>query len=461
MRRPAKAVLFAAGALTCIALGLVACYLLYPLLLLGSAYKSKVVCSAVFVSKRPIPSVLAEDAGAGDLRRLQVFRTEIDEKTGAVTSSLFGLARRTAVYREGAGATLALGISPDDLRAELPVVAPPAAPDPARLWPLGERVDTRILPAGIDRERLEQTVASAFAEPDPAQLRRTRAVVVVYDGRIVAEQYAAGFTEKTPLAGWSMTKSIANALAGILVRRNQLSLDTRELLPEWRTPGDPRAEISLGDLLRMSSGLAFEENYTDPRADATTMLFRVGDAPGYAAAKPLVAAPGERWSYSSGTTNIISRIIRETLHDDRIYHTFPYFDLFRRIGMHSAVMERDASGNFVASSFMFATARDWARIGLLYGNDGMWNHERILPEGWVEYSRTPAPAAPPHEYGAHFWLKSADGPLDNLQMSGHEGQFVTIIPEKKLIVVRLGLTLDESLWDQDQFVEEILSTLPD
>jgi CubicO group peptidase (beta-lactamase class C family) len=316
--------------------------------------------------------------------------------------------------------------------------------------------------------KIETLVASAFDEPNSEKLLRTRAVVVVHHGRIIAEHYAPGFTERTPLSGWSMTKSVTNALIGILIGQGKLARDNDNLLPLWSQQGDSRADITLDHLLHMSSGLEFKEVYRQDN-DVTAMIFRSDDASGYAANKPLNHPPGSHYEYSSGTTNILCRVIRETIADDASYHAFPYKELFHPIGALSAIIERDAKGTFVGSSFMYASARDWARLGLLYANDGIWTGGRsILPDGWVDYSRTLAPAATEateKRHGAHFWLGFEDPaklpklPEGIFHMSGHEGQFVTIIPEENLVVVRLGLTLHPGAWKQEEFVAKILGAL--
>ncbi len=280
-------------------------------------------------------------------------------------------------------------------------------------------------------------------------------------------RYADGFTKDTPLPGWSMAKSVVNALAGVLVKEGKLSLSDPAAIPEWRGSSDPRREITLDQLLRMSSGLEFHENYRDPLADAMRMLFGAADAGAYAAAKPLEAQPGTRWSYSSGTTNIITSAMRRTVGDPD-YLEFPRRALFERLGMASAVMETDAGGTFVGSSFMYATARDWARFGLLYLRDGVWSGERILPEGWVAYTRTPAPSAAEKQYGAHFWLRLSSGyrcadegplPADAFHAVGFDGQFITIVPSRELVLVRLGLTRYPCAWDQQRFVHLVLAAL--
>lgn len=235
----------------------------------------------------------------------------------------------------------------------------------------------RAKPPEINQKQLKVALDSVFR---PQQ--HTRAVVVVYRGQIVAERYAPGFDSRMPLPGWSMTKSVTNALVGILVKEGKLSLLDKNLMPQWNHRGDRRRQITLDGMLRMSSGLRFNEDEGNPLGD----LFGQADAAVYAANQPLEAAPNTKWQYSSGTTNIISGIIRNAIGSDTDYLGFPRRALFDRLGMKSAVIEPDASGTLVCSSFMYATARDWARFGLLYLQDGVWEGQRILPEGWVQYS---------------------------------------------------------------------------
>ena len=319
----------------------------------------------------------------------------------------------------------------------------------------------------VNRERLQTALDRAFAEPNPVRQRRTRAVVIVHRGRIVAERYATGIGPDTPLPGWSMTKSVMNALAGILVKEGRLSTDAPVPVAEWQRPGDPRGRITLDHLLRMSSGLRFDEDMTNPLADVTYMLLGVSNMASYAAKKELEAAPGTKWQYSSGGSIIIARLMRSVLADDREYLRLPRRALFDRIGMTGATLEADASGTFVGSSFMYATARDWARFGLLYLQDGVWEGQRILPEGWVAYTRSPTPADPRKRYGAHFWLdvpdeyRRTDGslPSDAFHAVGHEAQFVTIVPSHEAVIVRLGLTRYPDAWDHAAFVREMLAAL--
>jgi CubicO group peptidase (beta-lactamase class C family) len=228
-----------------------------------------------------------------------------------------------------------------------------------------------------------------------------------------------------------------------------------------------RAAITIDHLLRMSSGLRFDEGMSSPRSDVMRMLFTTADAGRFAVDRPLEAAPGSRWQYSSATTNILSRIIRNVVADDEAYLTFPRRALFEPLGMSTAVMETDAAGTFVASSYLHASARDWARFGSLYLEDGVADGGRLLPEGWVQYSIVPAPADPSSRYGAHFWVqvpeeyagKDPHLPVPAFHAAGHEGQFVTIVPSYDAVIVRLGRTRYPGVWDHAAFIRDVLAGL--
>ena len=299
--------------------------------------------------------------------------------------------------------------------------------------------------------------------------RRTRAIVVLQGGRIIAERYASGIGPDTALAGWSMSKSVTNALVGILVREGRLAVDAPAPIPEWHQPGDPRAGITLDQLLRMSSGLRFAENQSSPRSDVMRMLFGVGDIEGFVTSRGLAFAPGTHWEYSNAGSNLVSVAIRHVFGDRATYLAFPRRALFDPLGMSSAVLETDAAGTFIASSYTYATARDWARFGMLYLRDGVWNGTRILPPGWADYTRTPAPSDQTRRYGAHFWLAippeyagSNPGlPVPALHAAGHEGQFVTIVPSRDLVIVRLGRTRYPDVWDHAAFVRGVLASVND
>jgi hypothetical protein len=425
----------------------------------GAAYKAKTLCSALFVSGLDLDPNRADEVSSDAYRLMRLFPARADRDSKTVTASFFGLRERSAVWRPGLGATLAF--------SPLPTAPAPPAPllpiEPSRPWPEGEA------PAHSPSAAVGRVLDAAFSEPDPKRRRRTRAIVVVRGGRLAAERYAPGMKPGTPLNGWSMAKSVLGALIGTLVAEKKLSLADKNLLAVWRGPGDARAAISLEDLLRMRSGLRFTEKYSDPLSDVTRMLFDGGDAGGFAAARPLEHPPGTHWQYASGTTNILSLVARRALGEDS-YRAWPRRSLFDPLGMTSAIFETDASGTFVGSSFLFATARDWARFGLLHARDGVWNERRLLPEGWVRLVTTPTPQAPDTRYGAHWWLKlpkelggggAADArlPADAFHALGHEGQCLTVIPSRGLVVVRLGLSIDITAWDHARFLADLLDAL--
>ena len=416
----------------------------------ATGFAAKTVCSGVFVSGRTPEAVVAEDIDAYRNPALAPVRVEIDRERGVATARFLGLAERQAVHRAGLGCTLAIGASVDALKAAAPKLPPVAR--------------ASVLDRAPPDPALEQALDEAFADPASAPPPRTRAIVIVQRGRIVAERYAPGFGPDVPLPGWSMTKSVVGALAGVLVARGAWRLDAPAPVPEWRAPGDPRGAITLEQLLGMKSGLEFEESYGNPLSDVNVMLWASGDTGAFAAARPLAHPPGTHWHYASGTTNILARAMRDLLGAE--YAAFPRRALFAPVGMASAVLEPDAAGTFVGSSFMYATARDWARLGLLFLGDGVWNGERILPAGWARAAATPA--VPGSRYGAHWWLrlKRPGGaaplplPADVFHAGGHAGQYVTVVPSRALVIVRLGHSVPGGAWDQEAFVERILAAVP-
>jgi CubicO group peptidase (beta-lactamase class C family) len=429
----------------------------------ASGYVSKILCSSVFVSGRDAADVLREDLGA-----YSYVQTSIDHGSGQVDASVYGMGAMTAVYREGLGCTIAAGADPELLRSR---PAPPAAtPSRGRPWPTGDVMPTVPLPA-YDMDELNRVLDEAFAEPNPVETPiRTRAIVVVHRGRLIAERYAEGYDADTPLLGWSMSKSVTAALIGIAEGDGVLDVDTPAPVPEWAHDG--RAAITTDQLMRMSSGLAFEEVY-GALGDATAMLFMSPDTAGYAANSAVSAAPDTVWSYSSGTSNLLARILRDELGD--AYVRYPRERLFDPIGAESFVFEPDASGTFVGSSFTYATARDWARFGMLHLQDGVWEGERILPEGWVARVTTATPTNRRGEYGGQWWLNVGDAqdpsdrrfptlPRDLYQASGFESQAVVVIPSAELVVVRLGQTPVRDTFDLEGLVRgtlDVVSTVPE
>ena len=440
----------------------------------GTGFVAKYLCSSTFISKRDPELVFEEDIKPVN-PLAKVVKWKINDSERSVTAKALGLFESKAVFRKGCGCTLIRGMSEDQLmeqrffKSETDEGA--AGQEAEAQWPEGNQGPVKPESLDIDGVRLEKALDAAIAETGPEKVKRTRAVVVVYDGRLAAERYAPGFGPNMSLLGWSMNKSITNALVGVLIRAGKLSLKDPAPVPEWQAPGDPRQKITLDQLMRMSSGLEFEEVYA-PLHDATNMLYQSSDFAAYAAEKPLETEPDGKWSYSSGTANIVARIVRQTVEKEQTdYYEFFKNTFFDPMGMSNFVLEPDPSGTFVGSSYGLATLRDWTRFGQLYLQDGMWNGNRILPEGWVKYTTTPTPKAPRGEYGALFWLNAGspedpmnrlwpDLPRDAYAASGYQGQNVMVIPSENLVVVRFGATSNRKAWDLNEFVGNVLKSLP-
>jgi len=441
----------------------------YRVALLGSGYMAQTLCAGLFVSGRSFDDLMAEDLSGSRLGLLRFFQPKVDRDGGTVTASSYGIAAQTSIHRDGLGCTRLDGVDEGSLRAQAAALFPtPAQPASDAEWPEGERVTPSPLPEGVNREALAKAIDAIFAEPDPAHPRNTRALVVVQDGRIVAERYAPGFDAGTPLIGWSMSKTATNALVGMRVKDGAIAVEDDVLMPEWRGKDDPRRGITLNELMRMTSGLVFDESHDNDLSDVAQMLFVEGNAAAFAASKPLARPPGTHFSYSSGSTNIIARILRETFADERAYLRFPHDRLFGPLGMRSAVLEPDASGTFIGCSFLYASARDWARLGLLFLRDGVWQGKRLLPEGWVNYSLEPTLQSPEDDYGAQVWLKLPESPglgeppmpEDAYYMLGYHEQVVAIIPSRDLVVVRLGLTPEDGDWDNARDLAPLVNAFP-
>jgi len=405
----------------------------------GAAYKAKVACSEVFLAGRERETVLKNEFENID-PFLNYVRIELNDAEQHVTANGplgFGLSR--AVYRNGYGCTL----QNKKPIAPLPAIAPVAS-EP---WDEAKTASAQRL-NNVDYDALNRTINEAFND-NPLN---HRALLVAVDGKIVAEHYADEFSQETPFASWSMAKSVTATILGAAVMRGLVDIDDPAPVPEWRS--DPkRSAITWNNLLQMQSGLDFDEDYGGTQSDVNRMLFHAPSAGGYAADKPAIHSPGEHWAYSSGTTNVVARALRRVLEDAGTnYHEFARETLYGPIGAASIIMETDASGSSIGSSYIYATARDWARLGELYLRGGEWNGERLLPKDWPAYVATPAKAAD-NQYGAHFWLNRAGEngraqflpglPEDLYFMSGHEGQFVFIIPARNMVIVRTGIIRGE------------------
>src|SRR3984957_17469825 len=330
-------------------------------------------------------------------------------------------------------------------------------------WPVGK------LPDAVD---LDDLIAEAFDPEGP--MHQTFAVVIVHRGRLVFERYGGLLPQwdkpgkpvigDTPLLSWSMAKSMLHAVVGMLGDEKRLGVDDPAPVPRWQSPGDPRREITLQHLLDMRDGLDFLEEYEDPEAsDVLQMLFGRGqaDMAAFAADRPLAASPGTRFNYSSGTSIVISGIVARTVGPGEPYRQFLTRRLFGPLGMTSATVTLDDAGTWVAASYAYATARDYARFGLLYLRDGIWGDRRLLPEGWVDHGRRPRSVDPDDGdfYGAHWWTRP--GPYGTFWAAGHEGQYLDICPALDLVLVRMGRTDSEHSEELKRWRTEVIATFDD
>lgn len=398
-----------------------------------SAYAAKTVCSNVFIAKRDAEDVIRTDVQIAERRITKLMKIDVDTANRRVEAALLGLfARRYAAYAEGRGCTI---VANNDIKDEVPDrAAALPLPAPGALWPAGETAQWS------DNRRL----AAALNDP-VLQGPGMRAIVVVHDGHLVGETYGEGFDASTPLLGWSMTKTVNAALAAMAIKDGKLALDRKNLFPQWA--GDPRADISVADLMAMSSGLEFNEDQgliTDP----ARLEFLVRDAAAFSRDKALVAAPGTTFHYGSGSSVLLARLWQDAI--GAAAHSYPQERLFKPLGMTSAVFESDPSGTFLGEGFLYASAHDWARFGEFLRLGGIWNGQQLLPPGFVDYMRSPVPASDEGQgpvYGrGQLWLAKGQGfdlPADTFMLEGHLRQVIAIIPSRKLVILRMGSTRED------------------
>lgn len=430
---------------------------------MASGFAAHTLCSNLFIAKRRF-----EDISQFDLPNVQQLLTRSAVDGHTVTTD-FGVwpvnYTSVAVYRPGIGCGQLAGGNMTDLEGPTSIkrALPERQPD-SLAWP-------ELNAAGVDTKRLNDILDRAFSDAATSyeDRKNTRAVIIFHRDQLIAERYAQGFDATTPQNSWSMTKSATSALIGILVRAGHLNLKDPAPITEWQNPDDPRRHVTTEDLLFMVSGLEFNEGYeNDPISDVNQMLMNSRDLEAFAASFPITAKPGTRWSYQTASSVLLGRVIRETLQDDEAYYHFAQQELFNRLGARHSHYQADGAGNYVGGAFLYATPRDWARLGLLYLGDGVLAGERILPEGWVAYSTTPTPASlEARAYGGQFWLNTQNEnqwmpavPEDAYAARGHYGQSVIIIPSRQLVVVRMGQTFNPSVWDTEEFLVELLDTLP-
>jgi CubicO group peptidase (beta-lactamase class C family) len=423
----------------------------YPKLDLISGYSAKSVASAHFMDGRSLEMI---EAGDNDIKLVDLASNSIDEDGKYAVSSVFGLKKRKAIYRDGLGAVLI----DDDFDIHATYLKPIRNLTFTDIpYPYGNAEPTDTLFANVDYKALNDAVANAF-DKDGAREKRTRSLVVLYKGRLLAEKYDTGFNKDSRILGWSMTKSICATMFGILEYQKKFNIYAPAPVKEWA--GDKRSKITTNDLLHMNSGLEWEEKY-DKISDATKMLFTARDMTKSQVDKPLVGAPDKLWNYSSGTSNLLSGILRQQFPTQQQYLDFWYTDLIDRIGMNSMIVETDMAGNYVGSSYAWATTRDWAKFGLLYLNRGDWNGDRIFAESWAKYVSTPTNNSD-GLYGGHFWLntggKYPDAPRDMYSANGFQGQRVFIIPSMDIVIVRMGLK-DGNDFDFNALIKGVIGSI--
>jgi CubicO group peptidase (beta-lactamase class C family) len=415
------------------------------LIRIASGSVSQTLCTKTFVSGLDPAEIYAQDlrpeAGMGLID--WGLRYDIDHARKQARTTVFGLFESRAIYREGFGCALQFAATPAVATGDPPTKtdnAPSLLPDIAGPEPV-----VAIDPA------LTRVLDQAFAEYPSGPRRWTQAVVIVHGGRVIAERYAPGYSVDMPLLSHSIAKSVINALVGILVGQGKLSVSGSVPALSWHQEhGDPRANVTIDELLRMDSGLPLDEGVGPGLAQQ--MWFTEGDTAAFAEHAQLATAPGTAWAYSNLGYALLSRAVRDAIGGtpDEIA-AFAQRELFARLGMRHALIEFDSAGTPSGSNAMFATARDWARFGMLHLNDGMVGGHRLLPEGWVVYSTRPTLNT---GYGAGFWLNNVSTPIptwgapwgmpgvprDTFFGRGYLGQYLVIVPSETLVVVRFGVS---------------------
>ncbi|WP_293875458.1 serine hydrolase [Flavobacterium sp.] len=422
---------------------------IYPQLDLISGFSAKSVASCHFIDGRNLETIQKND---NNIPKVDWATNDINKVGKFVSSKVFGLKTRKAIYREGLGATLI----DDDFDETKPYEIPKRTKLNTNLrFPYGDLEPKDSVFANVDYRKLNAAVANAFDKKGEKN-KRTRSILVIYKDKIIAEQYADGFNKNSKILGWSITKSVTATYFGILQKQSKINIMNPAPIVAWKK--DARSKITISDLLHMNSGLEWDEDY-GKISDATRMLFQAKNMSQSQIEKPLIGKPNNTWNYSSGTTNLLCGILRNQFKTHQEYLDFWYSALIDKIGMHSMVVETDMAGNFVGSSYSWATTRDWAKFGLLYLHQGNWNGEQIFDPSWAKYVATPSEGSN-GKYGAHFWLNAngdfPDVPKDFYRCSGFQGQMIAIFPTQDLVVVRMGVKED---FDFNGFLKEVVGSL--
>lgn len=422
----------------------------YPKLNIISGFASKNMASTQFISGRSFSEIVEND---NDMPLIKM--AELEQAVGNdVTTSVFGLMERETVCRDGLGCVL-INETYDKTKT---LLRPKRIQSKNNLpFPYGNNGVKDTIFDNVDYEQVSKAMDIAFSDYEE---QKTRTVLISYKNEILGERYIEGFSEETPILGWSMTKSVLATFYGILEFKGELDVQDYRPFGEEIRMKNTKSSITLNHLLRMQSGLAWDEDYASI-SDVNKMLFLESDMTKPQALKQVIAAPTEIWNYSSGTTNMLSGILRNQFNTHQAYLDFPYSALIDKIGMHSMLLETDMSGNFVGSSYGWANTRDWAKFGILYLNRGNWNGEELFDSNWSDYVSKPTKNSD-GVYGAHFWLnaggKYPDVPRDMYSANGFQGQRVFIIPSKDLVIVRTGLANDGD-FDINTFLSEVCKAI--
>jgi hypothetical protein len=415
----------------------------YPKLNILAGYSAKNTASSVFLGER---SLAFTDSTDNNFSPVNLATDKVNIEKKIATSSVFGLLTRKAIYREGLGSVLTLDKS-DETASYL--VPKRLKADNTTPFPYGNALQKDTVFTNVDYENLNEIVNSTFGK------NKSRAVVVIYKDQIIAEKYGDGFSKDSRILGWSMTKSIMSTVFGVLQHQNKINIQDKAPIESWQK--DARKKITINNLLQMNSGLEWDENY-DAISDATKMLFLERDMTKMQEEKLLKYQTNFSWNYSSGTTNLLSGILRKQFPTHQAYLDFWYTDFIDKIGMNSMVVETDLAGNYVASSYAWATARDWAKFGLLYLHNGYWNGEELFNKKWVDYVTTPTPTSN-GTYGAQFWLnvekQFKEVPANMYFADGYQGQRVYILPDQDLVIVRFGL----SWFEENEFLKGVIKSI--
>ncbi len=441
---------------------------------IAAGMAAKGVCSAAFVANRPVDGLMAQDVLPAS-PALGLVKVNVDEREKRVTGTFAGLFQRTAQWLPNRGCVLdgAGSVTAGD---SVYFAKPSGEPRP---WPGGNGPTPKDQwPTGVNEAALQQVMTQAFVGAGNPLAANTRGMAVLYQGKLLAIQTAPGFAPETAFHGWSMTKTVTGMLTHKIFTENNLRFNTpvvnifplgRE--PEWVSAwrNDERKAIKVADLLYMRDGLANLEGY-QPWEEVPRMLWANTNTAAYAAAAPQEAPAGTRWRYLSQSANLLSAVARAQFPTDGEYWAYPQRSLFWQIGANSAVMETDASGNWVGSSYLWASVGDWARLGQLMMNDGKWAERQVIPQGWLARAKTQSTSGGEGQgYGAQTWLygnpqagrcKGMGLPEDTLAMGGHWGQVVAMIPSREVVIVRLGWTFKQNQFSACQLIADVLKALP-